>query len=363
MRVLATAADDSSGFYRVRLPQAYLDEEDVEVEVVPERRGLALVINRTSGRLVSVELDCDVLVLQRPMFRLMPEVIEHAQAKGIAVVVEIDDDFHTAHPHNRAFQLNHPRVSPDYNWHHLGRCVRLADLVTVSTDQLARRYGGHGRVVVVRNYVDPEILDLKPRGDGRTLGWAGTLTNHPVDLQATRGGVGQALAKHRDWTFFCVGGIGHAQAITKQLELEPVTRFRATAWKPIDLHHLIVSRLDIGIAPLHESAFNAAKSWLKGLEYAALGIPFVASSLPEYERLSALHGIGRLASPRSREWRRQVSALIERSDRDQLGQQWRETVATDLTIQTNAWRWAEAWDEALIQRQRAIRDRPTTTRR
>ena len=73
-------------------------------------------------------------------------VIDLLHARNIKVIVEIDDDFHTAHSNNKAFMLNHPRVNALQNWNYLGACVRLADLVTVSTDALANRYGSHGRV-------------------------------------------------------------------------------------------------------------------------------------------------------------------------------------------------------------------------
>ena len=55
-----------------------------------------------------------------------------------------------------------------------------------------------------------------------------------------------------------------------------------------------VAELGVGLVPLLDSAFNRAKSWLKGLEYAALGVPFVASPTPEYVKLAGL-GAGLLA--------------------------------------------------------------------
>jgi glycosyltransferase involved in cell wall biosynthesis len=351
VKVLATSAADSSGYYRVQQPAGSIHEPSLDVELVPEKVGLPLVVNRATGRFVGVDLDCDVLVLQRPMLWIMPEVIDFVQARGIAVVVEIDDDFHTPHPRNLAFQLMHPRHNELQNWHHLAECVKRADLITVSTDQLARRYGSHGRVAVLRNYADSELLGIRRRGNGATLGWAGTTVNHPTDLQATRGGVGMAMDKRPGWRFLCVGGAGHVDEVVSQLEVKR-ERFDATEWKVLELHRLVLSQLDVGIVPLVDTSFNAAKSWLKGLEYAALGIPFVASDLPEYERLRFAHGIGELVSPRSRDWRRACLRLMDNPDRDQVGSEWREVVRRELTIEANAWRWPEAWREAWLRRRR-----------
>jgi glycosyltransferase involved in cell wall biosynthesis len=345
---MLTAADDSSGHYRIRLPAAYAE---AEAEVVPEKRGLALEISRT-GHLAGLDVETDVMVLQRPMFKLMPEVIDHLQAKGIAVVVELDDDFHTAHPHNRAFRLNHPSTSPDYNWQHLRRCVQKADLVTVSTDQLARRYGGHGRVAVLRNYIDQAVTMIKRRGSGHTLGWAGTLVNHPVDLLAARGGVGQAMQQHPDWRFLNIGGAKQHDEIAAQLEIDP-EHMVSSGWHPLELHLPLVAQLDVGVVPLHDSSFNAAKSWLKGLEYAALGIPFVASNLPEYERLASAYGLGLAVPSRARDWRRALTALMADPDLTAMtGVHYRARVVQALTIESHAWRWDEAWATALEHRRK-----------
>ena len=46
-----------------------------------------------------------------------------------------------------------------------------------------------------------------------------------------------------------------------------------------------VAKLGIGVAPLADTKFNAAKSWLKMAEMAALGVPCVVSPRAEYMRL------------------------------------------------------------------------------
>jgi glycosyltransferase involved in cell wall biosynthesis len=348
VKVAATAAADSSGTYRIIQPADVLAHWlNLDIEVVPQKVGFRLTLS--GADVVDADIEADVLVLQRPMGWMMPSLIELMQARGTAVVVELDDDFHTAHPNNRAFQLNHPRVSPVYNWLHLTECVKRADLVTVSTDQLARRYGSHGRVAVLRNYVPESWLDLPRRSNGATIGWAGTTVNHPVDLRATRGGVAMALNTHPGWRFMCVGGEGYADEICRQLELDPV-RFTATPWRELEVHRLVVSQFDIGIAPLEDTVFNAAKSWLKGVEYAALGIPFVASDLPEYELLERRYGIGVLAGPKSKFWRKACNDLMNDELRASMGQMQREQVAKTLTIEKNAWRWPDAWEVAIKNR-------------
>jgi glycosyltransferase involved in cell wall biosynthesis len=69
---------------------------------------------------------------------------------------------------------------------------------------------------------------------------------------------------------------------------------------PINIYPKLFKEIDIGIVPLTNIPFNHAKSFIKGLEYAAAGVPFVASYSPEYQYL-ADNGIGRIANNQE-EW-------------------------------------------------------------
>jgi hypothetical protein len=67
---------------------------------------------------------------------------------------------------------------------------------------------------------------------------------------------------------------------------------------------------DIGVVPLSNVPFNHAKSWIKGIEYAAAGVPFIASRLPEYQELKDKHGIG-LVAKNPIQWRKQIESLAD----------------------------------------------------
>ena len=166
-------------------------------------------------------LKADVAVLERPTTVWVPGMIRGLQARGIPVIVDIDDDFHSAHALNRAFRENHPRAHPEANFHHFRAAAKLADLVTVSTPALARRYGSHRRVALLRNCVTDDWVDIPNMGDGRTVGWAGATTNHPTDLEVTHGGVGRAV-RECDARFMCVGGAAFADVVKRQLGLDAI---------------------------------------------------------------------------------------------------------------------------------------------
>lgn len=68
---------------------------------------------------------------------------------------------------------------------------------------------------------------------------------------------------------------------------------------------------DLGVAPLKASAFNECKSHIKVLDYAAIGIPTLASAVPAYTQ-SLRHGIDCLhVANEPRQWADAISELAE----------------------------------------------------
>lgn len=352
MRVLIYPCDRTGcGTYRCTYPAHAARKLGVDVHVAPvlqepgkpTRRLLPIERHPHNPRMVRAKpVHADVVVFQRPVEEVFSRVlIPQLQASGVAVVVEVDDDLHAlpaAHPAARALS---PALSPGANWRNLMDACRLADLVTCSTPALASRYGAHGRVAVIRNRVPERLLDQPHKPDGETVGWRGWTVTHPEDLQATRGGVADAL-QTTGWRFLQIGlTVGVKTGLS--LDSEPA---HVGPTVTIDEFYPLLSHLDIAIAPLRDCAFNRAKSCLAGLEYAACGVPFVASDLPEY-RLLADAGIGLLAGSRAKDWRRQIERLArDISLRAEMSISAREIVRRDWTIEAHAHLWADAWAQA-----------------
>ncbi len=349
VRVILYSADSSGcEFVRCREP---LRTSGVDGEVrqsvsmvghgIRRRRGATVLSEQIVERVVA-PVDADVVVFQRPPHRDTPALIEQFQAQGVAVVVDVDDDLMTVHPQNAAYVLHAGLLSPEVNARYTAKCCGIADLVTVSTPALAERYGAHGRVAILPNCVPAAMLDYPRHSDGHTIGWPGRVASHPGDLEVTRGGVGEAVPA--DWRFHV---IGEAAGVKDALGLprEP----SETPWiASVEDYHRALGCLDVGIVPLADSAFNRSKSFLKGIEQAAAGVPFVASPRAEYQKL----GFGVLAADRARNWRSAVKQLIQdESLRWELTEQGREAVRLSHTYERNGHLWGEAWAQAVARRQ------------
>lgn len=364
---------DGCAMYRLVFPATALAAQGMDV-AEGRREDIQAVWRRTPDgpRVAWAEpLDCDVAVFQRVCRRDIVDCIPSWQRHGTAVVMDVDDLLSAVDPGNPAFAAYHPSNVAE-NWHHLERACRMADMVTVSTPALAERYGRHGRVRVLRNCVPEWYLSVQqgsgpgrsfgesldvPVGQGEVtargistlpvaltpdppvLGWAGRVNVHAADLAVVGTAVAQAL-RQTGAIFRAVGDPATLTALGVEGEVVP--------FMPFEDYPAQVARLDVGIAPLAETKFNRGKSALKPLEMAALGVPFVASPLSEYARLSEL-GAGDLAS-RPRHWlaalRRLLTDAEYRAERAGRGRE----VAVGLTYEGYADGWAAVWTEALRMR-------------
>lgn len=344
MRILVLPADKGGcGHYRMIWPAEALASHDVTLSHDHTFQAFwqPSVIGPHQMVGLAEPVDADVVVMQRPLHRHKYQLISVLQAQGIAVVVEVDDDFHSIHPLNVAWKGTSPLHDPESNRDWLMKSCQQADLVTVTTPALAERYGAHGRVRVLPNYVPEHYLAVeKPEHDGVIVGWSGSVATHPKDLDVTQGAVAEVVDGH---SFFVVGTGKHVQ---ERLGLKETPR--ACGWVPIEDYPNALSCMDVGIVPLAPHAFNEAKSWLKGLEMAAVGVPFIASSTGPYRELRDL-GIGVLAENRD-EWKSKLNALVRfPALREECAQAWRE-VARGMTIEAHAEDWLEAWEDAFFAR-------------
>lgn len=310
--------NDASAFYRLIEPARALQAQGADIRIYRE------------GDTVTRD-DAAVCVFNRPVHPLQAGIVEALAAAGRRVVVDLDDSYrHLSSDHAIYGRLDREPIE---------RACRAASRVVVTTPELLRQYGG-GRGVVVPNYIPERYLSTVRTLDhpGVWVGWYGSLGAHPNDLQVTRGGVGKALRDTGADLCF-IGPKGETPQVKANLKHRGTAHmggFYSLAMMPE-----AVATFDVGIVPLEPTLFNEAKSWLKGLEMAAVGVPFVASPTGEYRRLHTL-GAGVLADQPNR-WTRAVSTLALGKDaRAHLAGTGRAAAST-LTIERNACQWWDAW--------------------
>lgn len=246
------------------------------------------------------------------------------------MVWETDDDLWCLDPTNeRAVKVYTPALLDE-----LEQIVRTAHMVTVSTEPLAEAMGKFNpNVVILPNHIDGAMLDIeRPHRDRLTVGWAGG-DSHKKDLAMVAPRLKRFLGRNPNVDFHVIG---------QDYLHENKIPGRWTAWSNELFDYYRTIDFDIGIAPLISSRFNQSKSAIKALEYAALGIPVIASDEAPY-RPFVVDGVTGFLVRYEHEWEARLRDLTnDVGMREEMGRNAKEH-AKRWTIQ-NGWHlWADAY--------------------
>ena len=297
----------------------------------------------------------DVMVLYRAHFQEGVKIVDWCKRKGIRVVFDTDDALDLVPPENLNYELVRPRLDLYQT------LLSAADVVTTTTATLAahlRRSNPH--VTVIPNSVDPEEWPGRssaPAASGPLrIGWTGSPT-HFADLAMALDAV-RELQKKYDFVLVLQGlcleptldelyqvllarngkqlfqtAVG--QAFKHFMAKLSGIRYEFHPTVPVSEHAAKVCQLalDIGIAPLVDTAFNRHKSCIKFYEYAMAGAVTVASRVAPYsEEVS-------LTAKNNRESWKQTLELALRGDRASLWREQRDWVLAHRNIETTVDEW------------------------
>lgn len=341
MRVRIAHADkEGCGFYRLIAPAVALKAQGLDVALDYKGESTRGII--VDNVVKSMDpLDCDVFVIQRPMTTEAVSSIPIIQSQGVAVVIELDDDYWGLNPGSEGYRRLHPELSEHMNHANLTKSLKLADLVTVSTPALAKLIPNKN-VRVIRNCVPAYYTELplpENKPDGLVVGWTGTPETHLGDLQRLGNSISRVV-RATGSRFMCIG----SEQTQLVLGLEDgETLF--SPWVKFTAYAPAVKAFDAGVVPLRLYRFNQCKSYLKGLEYAAVGVPFVASPTDEYTYMNS-KGCGILAHQKH-DWYKPLVRLLKDEEYHLEQRMSNLDFVYENTYERNAWRWEEAWDEAM----------------
>lgn len=277
------------------------------------------------------------IVMKQLMERSLPYQIKAAKKLGQRIIVDVDDHYDALPESNQAFHITSPDFSKWQNRDIYREVIMLADEVVVTTPELFYHYSRmRDNVRIIRNavlldeFTPRKVTERKP-----VIGWVGGVPWRGGDLETLQAWLPDFLDEH-DLMFHHSGHSDDAPSFAELTGVNP-ERVSTSPLVTLDNYMKTMFTFDIGIVPLNDIPFNRAKSFLKGLEYAAAGIPFVAQALPEYVLLQS-QGIGRAAST-AREWRWHMEALLDHEKRKREARINRDLVQRFHTIQARSPEW------------------------
>lgn len=326
--ILYVARDDGGcGFFRCTQPAKFLKRAGLaETDVVMQKA--------TEEQL----LWADLVIMQDMGSKNATDVSRFLIDNKIPYLTEFDDFIHHVSPHNSGgyFAWNPATLYT----HRAMEMSRRAFGIQVSTKWLAKEYFAYNPTIyVVPNYFDSEmwITPIAKHQDGKIrIGWAGG-NAHGDDLLMISKVIEKIVKESGGNVVFETMGMSDVE-LRGVFNLSSMKDSCPSCGHEGQIHHYLGESIeqypivlaskgwDIALAPVIDNSFGNAKSDNKIKEYAALGIPIVASPIMPY-REAASEGAKILFADTFEEWYTHIKDLIgSHQKRDDIARSNREWV-------------------------------------
>ena len=144
----------------------------------------------------------DIVVIHRPVDEIQLNVSNHVKAKGKKLWIDNDDD-------QLSLPIDHPaylQYNRDDRRHYIRTCNKLADVVTISNENIIKTYGDLNKNIIYYPCAYDERLmpepDCSPRD--KVVLWRGSHT-HNKSMAEFAPAVGRADKKVKGWKFVFIG--------------------------------------------------------------------------------------------------------------------------------------------------------------
>jgi glycosyltransferase involved in cell wall biosynthesis len=270
----------------------------------------------------------DLVFLYREAALIGPAFLERLIARsGVPIVYDFDDPIWLSYlspTHGRLSSLKWPAKT--------ARICEMATVVMVGNRLLAEYAREHSKSVEIvpstidlTQYPPPEPRDF---AEPVTLAWTGSHSTLPF-LESLRTVLGTVSARDR----YRLLVVSHTDRYRMEsLDVPIISRRWRAETEAEDL-----SDADIGIAPFPDTGWTPWRCHGKVLQYMALGLPLVASSIgivPDY----VSDGVNGFLASSEADWTEKLSALIRNPElRARIGAEARRTIEERYSARI----WAE----------------------
>ena len=319
------------GYWRMVLPSRYMDRTGVYIDDT----GAGLDFNSL--------LEYETILVQRVHNWDSFEILRRLKEAGRRVIYDLDDDIFSIPVENPAFRAigrNEQMAALE--------CMKVADVVTVSTSALQAKLGSmlEKYPVVIRNAIDPDDGWLPTPVTGSPDGWKRIFwqgsNTHNEDWNECFEAVDHIMMSRDDIRMVILGFLptciqncaemAHWKGRIEYLgPMDPEAYFRM-------VKHV---RADVGLAPLRDTVFNASKSNIKWMENTMIGMPTVASDVEAYSG-SIQHGETGFLCSTPEGWYEAIEKCLEDGEiKKRMVENARQQVRNECNIKTVARTWRD----------------------
>jgi glycosyltransferase involved in cell wall biosynthesis len=329
-KILYFIADNAGcGWYRARQPAKYINKNhnaDLNLFITNYMRAGEWV-NDPKLRDSKYKLFVHQRQHQDPNYEHMQLIKKELK---VPQVYEIDDDLFNVSIYSSAY-VYYNNQTEKKKLDNLAKYMQNIDYITTTTEPLADRLKKYNsRVTVIPNAIDLPMFNpyLKTDKDYDkkeiVIGWTGSNT-HYADLLEAEDAIAQVVNKYPNVKLL-IGGWDKCPLFKNVPDNKKIT----VPWTTMEKYPEMLSKIDIGVCPLEETKFNEAKSNLKYIELAAMGIPVIASKVYPYEHTITDGQDGFLIKAKGAnhiKWVKKLETLInDREVRKQIGTNGRKLI-------------------------------------
>ena len=277
----------------------------------------------------------DAVVIEKEIFPYLPAFAEKMlKIKGIPYIVDYDDAIF----HNYD-QSENPVVNT-FLKNKIAKVMRYADLVTVGNSYLAEKAKASGSQKVIRipTSLDIHRYCLKPKQQKVTtkfvIGWMGTSSTFQKHLKPCRAWLNKLLQENQH-IFLSIVGVSQQEGWHAKTQFIPWTE---------DTEIGLLQKFDVGIMPLNDSPWERGKCAYKLIQYAAVGVPGIASDVGMNREVCIPGETGFIANT-SEEWERYIITFFEQPQmRVKMGQAARNLVENSFSLETVSRQWIDLFE-------------------
>lgn len=278
----------------------------------------------------------DKVVIEKELFPYFPAFAERVFSLfGIRYFVDYDD----AVFHN--YDLSSNKIIRKFLSNKIDRVMKYSHCVVAGNTYLAdrARKAGAKRIEIIPTVIDLERYPEKDNQENPSLqfvvGWIGTKTTFEKHLLPCRNWIKEIQQEDPDVHFHIVG-------ITEDKDLGSNVKY--IPWsEETEVSEII--KMDVGIMPLQDSHWEKGKCAYKLIQYAASGVPGIASDVGMNQEVTIPNETGYLADA-DEDWIQKILVLKnDDSERMRLGMNARKLVEEKYCIQVTARKWIQLLKE------------------
>lgn len=272
----------------------------------------------------------DRVVIEKEIFPFLPAWAEWMLKRlGIQYIVDYDDAiFHnydqSSNPIIKKFLANK-----------IAKVMRFSETVVAGNQYLAdyAARSGAKNIEIIPTVIDLERYPVKQNteADQCIVGWIGTKTTFEKHLLPCKDWIKALQNQEPNIRFHIVG-------ITEDMDLGKNVKY--IRWTE-ETEVAEILKMDIGLMPLQDSKWEKGKCAYKLIQYAACGIPGVASDVGMNREVTVPGETGILAAGEE-EWIQAIQTLKSNTElRYQMGRNARKIVEERYCIQQTSTKWKE----------------------